>query len=166
MSAKNKHRICAYCGQLKKATVDHVPPKLLLEQPFPRNLLTVPACEGCNKSFAGDDEYTRTVLLLDVRAAQNPAARCNLPAVLRSLYRPKATRFVNYLAERSQRMSVIAPNGLPLTIIQHDRDRINNTGLHIMRGLYFLELKRAIPAHAVVQMNYNADLTPDHPDMI
>ena len=43
MSAKNKHRTCAYCRKFKKSTVDHVPPKLLLEQPFPPNLLRYPA---------------------------------------------------------------------------------------------------------------------------
>jgi len=51
MSARNKRGLCAYCGQLKKLTADHVPPKLLLEQPFPRNLWVVPACTDCHQTY-------------------------------------------------------------------------------------------------------------------
>ena len=93
MSARNRRRLCAYCGKAKKLTADHVPPKLFLEQPFPANLMTVPACGDCNQGFKADDEYTRTVLAVDIRANWNHAAQFNLPAILRSLQRPDARGF-------------------------------------------------------------------------
>src|SRR2546427_8377223 len=92
---------CIYCGTDKDLTVDHVPPKLLLMRPYPPNLITVPACETCNKSFQKDDEYTRTMLAVDVRASKNTAAQSNLPAVLRSLQRPNARGFAEYLAKQA-----------------------------------------------------------------
>src|SRR5438105_6810660 len=89
---------CIYCGADKELTVDHVPPKLLLTRPYPENLITVPACFPCNQSFQKDDEYMRTMLSIDVRASKNTAAQSNLPAVLRSLQRPDARSFGEYLA--------------------------------------------------------------------
>jgi hypothetical protein len=45
-----------YCGS-QADSKDHVPPKLLLERPFPPNLYTVPSCHSCNTGFAKDEEY-------------------------------------------------------------------------------------------------------------
>ena len=47
---------CAYCGG-RAETRDHVPPKCLLEKPFPKNLLTVPSCRRCNENFSSDEQY-------------------------------------------------------------------------------------------------------------
>jgi hypothetical protein len=63
--------VCAYCGAEDPQTIDHVPPKLMLEEPYPDNLVTVPACQECNKKFMKNDEYTRTFIALDFRAAGN-----------------------------------------------------------------------------------------------
>lgn len=50
-----KH-LCVYCGALA-TTRDHVPPRLLLERPFPPNLRTVPSCLDCNRGASKDEEY-------------------------------------------------------------------------------------------------------------
>lgn len=96
---------CIYCGTDRDITVDHVPPKLLLAQPYPANLITVPACFQCNQSFQKDDEYLRTMLCIDVRAQGNTVAQSNLPAVLRSLQRANARAFAEYLTRPSSRQS-------------------------------------------------------------
>lgn len=38
-------------------TRDHVPSRVLLDEPYPDNLPVVPACESCNLSFSKDEEY-------------------------------------------------------------------------------------------------------------
>ena len=48
--------MCSYCGELPD-TGDHVPSKILLEEPFPENLPKVPCCSKCNQSFSLDEEY-------------------------------------------------------------------------------------------------------------
>ena len=48
---------CVYCSTSDTSTRDHVPSKALLDEPFPENLPVVPACEACNNSFSGDEEY-------------------------------------------------------------------------------------------------------------
>jgi hypothetical protein len=118
---------------VKKATVDHVPPKLLLERPLPPNLLTVPACESCNAGFKSDDEYTRTILGLDIHAGSHRAVISNLPAIVRSLDKPNARGFLKYLASQSKSTGILAWNGSPIVSIEVDQERINRTGLHIVR---------------------------------
>jgi hypothetical protein len=166
MSVRNKLGLCAYCGRRKKLTSDHVPPKLLLERPFPPNLWVVPACADCNQSFIADDEYTRAALAVDIRATWNYAAQSNLPAIIRSLERPDARGFTSYLARRSTAMKIVTPSGSPIWVTERDRKRINRTGMHIMRGLYFRETHRPLPSHAVVRLESTTGLTANHPDMI
>jgi hypothetical protein len=53
---KRLHGICSYCGDISD-TRDHVPSKILLEEPFPDNLPQVPCCSKCNQGFSLDEEY-------------------------------------------------------------------------------------------------------------
>jgi len=166
MSVRNRKGLCSYCGQQKKLTTDHVPPKLLLEQPFPKNLWVVRACTDCNLGFRADDEYTRTVLASDIRATWNYAAQFNLPRIVRSLETPDARGFARYLAQQSTAMRVVTPSGAAISAIELDRRRINRTGMHIMRGLYFREAHKPLPATAVVRLESTTGLTAEHPDML
>jgi hypothetical protein len=49
-------QMCCYCGELPD-TRDHVPSKVLLNDPFPENLPVVPCCNTCNQDFSKDEEY-------------------------------------------------------------------------------------------------------------
>jgi hypothetical protein len=63
---------CIYCGAADHLTLDHVPPKNLFPKPRPSDLITVPACQACNKSYERDDEYFR--LAMTVLGEANPVA--------------------------------------------------------------------------------------------
>lgn len=47
---------CIYCGKGIE-TKEHIPPKVLLDEPYPENLPTVQACATCNQGFSLDEEY-------------------------------------------------------------------------------------------------------------
>ncbi len=49
-------RVCCYCGGYAD-TVDHVPSKVFLDEPYPDNLPVVPCCKKCNEQFSLDEEY-------------------------------------------------------------------------------------------------------------
>jgi hypothetical protein len=53
--------MCSYCGDFPD-TKDHVPSRVLLDEPFPENLLVVPCCNKCNQSFSLDEEYVACIL--------------------------------------------------------------------------------------------------------
>jgi hypothetical protein len=60
--------MCSYCGESftpegdYKETKDHVPSRILLDDPFPENLPKVPCCDKCNQSFSLDEEYIACLL--------------------------------------------------------------------------------------------------------
>jgi hypothetical protein len=135
---KTRRGICAYCGRERNRTKDHVPPKTLLVEPYPENLVTVPACHDCNRSFQRDDDYTRNVLALDLRAQQNQSAKAKVPSIFRSLQRLEAAKFRESFLSQLKPSSVVDPAGRPLgSVFKADVSRVEATGLHIARGLHF-----------------------------
>jgi hypothetical protein len=52
---------CVYCGN-PATTSDHVPPKLLLVKPYPKNMGTVPSCSTCNQGASLDEQYFLALL--------------------------------------------------------------------------------------------------------
>jgi hypothetical protein len=167
MSAKNRHGTCGYCAKQRKLTRDHIPPKLLLEQPYPPNLLTVPACYECNQSFMKDDEYTRTVLAVDIRASRNRAAQSRLPAIVRSLQDPSGQGFAAYLASQTTQTSILGPDGNPMAeMIDVDRERLRATGGRLIRGLYFIEIGRPMPESAILRVASKVGLAQSDENMV
>lgn len=47
---------CVYCGGAAE-TRDHVPSKVLLDEPYPEELHVVGACGSCNSSYSLDEQY-------------------------------------------------------------------------------------------------------------
>lgn len=47
---------CIYCGAFPDSR-DHVPSRVLLDEPYPENLPAVPSCRACHESFSLDEEY-------------------------------------------------------------------------------------------------------------
>jgi hypothetical protein len=158
---------CIYCGTDKDITVDHVPPKLLLEQPYPENLITVPTCFPCNQSFQKDDEYLRIMLCIDVRASRNIAAQSNLPAVLRSLQRSNAKGFVEYLANQSSVSAILDQYGAPMgQVMELDNTRTKRTGQRFIRALYFAVVGTALPQHTPIRVGAKLGLRARDADTI
>jgi len=52
---------CAYCGGAP-TTVDHVPARVFLDEPYGANLSTVPACDACNNAASPDECYLACLL--------------------------------------------------------------------------------------------------------
>lgn len=52
---------CAGCGGVPE-TRDHVPSKVLLDEPYPENLPVVGVCASCNHGVSLDEEYTACVI--------------------------------------------------------------------------------------------------------
>jgi hypothetical protein len=99
------------------------------------------------------------MLCLDVRASKNLTAQSNLPAVLRSLQKPNAKGFVNYLASQSTRSSILGQDGFPMgNMINLERSRINRSGQRFIKALYFAETGTPLPPNAVIKVGANTDL--------
>lgn len=58
---KSKNNGCIYCGS-PATTREHVPSKAFLQEPYPDNLPTVPACFACNNGYSEDENYVSCFL--------------------------------------------------------------------------------------------------------
>jgi hypothetical protein len=63
---------CVYCGGAPN-TRDHVPSKVLLDDPLPDNLPVVQACNRCNNAFSSDEVYFACFLECVLTGATCPA---------------------------------------------------------------------------------------------
>lgn len=64
---------CAHCGA-PATTVDHVPSRVLLDEPFPDNLSVVSACRLCNVGFSLDEQYLACLIECVVSGTTTPSA--------------------------------------------------------------------------------------------
>ena len=62
---------CVHCGGPSE-TVDHVPSKVLLDEPYPENLMAASACRKCNNDFSIDEEYLACLLECVVAGSAAP----------------------------------------------------------------------------------------------
>jgi len=55
---------CSICGDIKKLTNDHLPPKNIFTKPYPKNLITIKSCFECNNGASTSDEAFKIMLAL------------------------------------------------------------------------------------------------------
>jgi hypothetical protein len=63
---------CTYCDSMLAETRDHVPSRILLDQPYPENLPVVPACRECNNTLSRDEEYVAALIECTVAGSTEP----------------------------------------------------------------------------------------------
>lgn len=64
---------CVYCGA-EPDSRDHVPSKILLDDPLPADLPVVEACSTCNGGFSLDEEYLACFLECVIAGSTDPAS--------------------------------------------------------------------------------------------
>jgi hypothetical protein len=158
---RRKRGTCTYCGRVRKLTDDHVPPKLFLAKPYPPNLVTVPACRSCNESFQHDDEYTRLIICHHPDVARNPVGRLLAPAAFRSLQKPQAAAFARYVESQRSLSLLFGPDGSRIAVVTADRRRIDAVGARLIRGLFFADTGRRLPATAKLRCAAKYGLPPE-----
>ncbi|MGH8004694.1 MAG: hypothetical protein ACRECJ_08225 [Limisphaerales bacterium] len=132
--------ICIYYGEIATSR-DHVPPKLLLEQPFPSNLKTVSCCLKCNQGFSFDEQYF-LILLGQIGTSSTIKAKVSSGGVIdRTLSRAPA------LDRRLFESLEIDEDGR--IVIHPEYERINRVIKKIAIGLFALRYGR-VPASNVV----------------
>lgn len=132
--------ICVYCGK-SATTRDHVPPRCLLEKPYPASLRTVPCCVQCNSAFSLDEQYF-LILLGQIGTSATLAAKVEPGAVIdRALTRRPALdeRIMNSLERTEDGRIIVRP----------ETERVNRVIQKIALGL-FIHRYRKYPVWDVV----------------
>lgn len=140
---------CYLCGGVA-TTRDHIPPLGLFPAPRPHNLITVPACDSCNRGNSLHDEYFRVTVATGSRDSPQSIA------LLHQRILPRMRRSPALIAELMKSMrwtDVRSQGGVYLgraPAFPIDRPRIQTVIEKIVKGLYFKHKKRRLPADQVV----------------
>ncbi len=116
--------MCVYCGGFY-STDDHVPSKVLLDEPFPDNLPLVPACADCNNSFSVDEPYLACLIECVIVGSVDPAA------VRREKVKGILTKRPHFASEVSVGQT---QNETGTLIWQPDMTRVRNVVVKLARG--------------------------------
>ena len=132
---------CVFCGA-EPDTADHAPPRTLLDQPYPADPLTVPACRSCNAGTSADEQYFACLLECVQRGTTDPS-RLSRPSVARAL---KARPAIGKMIERSRSVDLFGT-----TWWTPDAHRVERVVLKLARAhvAYELSISKPEPADSV-----------------
>ena len=131
---------CIHCGACTD-TRDHVPSRVLLDEPYPENLPVLPACAQCNEGFSLDEEYVACLV------------ECARTGSVDAVQRPKIHRILNdspALAARIKRARTVAATGE--VSFRAENARVRNVAVKLARGHAAYELseqKLDPPSHVM-----------------
>jgi len=135
---------CVYCGG-SPDTHDHVPSKILLDEPYPPNLPTLEACEDCNSGFSLDEQYF--ACFVECVLCGSTESSC--------LKRPNVKRILNENPALQQRLQESKQKDLfgnPLW--RPEKARIHKIILKLARGHVAYELYPKLEEPAVVDFAF------------
>jgi hypothetical protein len=120
---------CAHCGSGIR-TRDHVPSKVLLDEPYPPNLPVVGSCEGCNISLSADEEYLACLLDCVICGAVDPSR----------VSRPKVAGLLRERPSLAERISHAKKSFEGRTYFEVEKHRVRRVILKLARGHALFEL--------------------------
>ena len=122
--------ICAYCGGVPDSR-DHVPSKVLLDEPYPENLPVAESCSSCNQGFSAAEEYLACLIECVIHGTTIPNEK----------FRPKIYATLNArpsLASRIEKGKKIDGNGS--IVWQPENECVEEVVLKLARGHIAYEL--------------------------
>jgi hypothetical protein len=132
-------------------TNDHVPPDQMFPDPKPSNLITVPACSECNKSFQKDEDYFRGLFGLTGAPIEHYAPEF-WKKVGRGLQRSPALE--KTIANSLRISTMVNPDGEEVgrcIKVEDNWHRIVSLIAKCVRGLYFFETSVALSSSIEIE---------------
>lgn len=120
---------CAYCCGATK-TRDHVPARVLLDEPFPENLPVVPACLDCNNSASADEEYLACLVECVIHGTTEPT----------TLGRKKIRRLLTQRISLQARLAGAHRQDEQQSVFSVELERIKRVMIKLARGHSLYEL--------------------------
>lgn len=119
---KRNKGFCVHCGGLNE-TVDHVPSKVLLDEPYPENLMATPACRECNNGLSLDEEYLACLLECVIAGDAAPE----------KLHRAKIGRILRANSSLLARLQRARTDGVEGPVWMAENDRVSRVVLKLAR---------------------------------
>jgi hypothetical protein len=126
---------CAYCRDATE-TRDHVPARVLLDEPFPENLPVVPACLDCNNSASADEEYLACLIECVIQGTTEPAI----------LGREKIRRLLTERPALQAKLTAAHRQDQQKSVFSVELERIERVVVKLARGHSLYELNEPRPS--------------------
>jgi hypothetical protein len=120
---------CVYCGA-EPDTRDHVPSRVLLDEPLPSELPVVPACSTCNAGFSLDEEYLACLVECAICGSAEPDA----------IQREKVRRSLERNAKLQTRIQSCSTTESGQLIWVPELERVKNVVVKLAQGHAAFEL--------------------------
>jgi hypothetical protein len=121
---------CVYCAGTTESR-DHVPSKVLLDEPYPPDLPVVPACQSCNEGFALDEEYLACLVECTLAGSVNPE----------DIQRAKVKEILSKKPTLASRLRNVRQQTLLGEVsFAIERERVRKVALKLARGYAAFEL--------------------------
>ncbi len=120
---------CTYCAG-DTLTRDHVPSRVLLDEPHPDNLPVVSACERCNVGFSADEEYMACLIECAVAGSVSPS----------DMSREKIRRILSARPALMARLTLVRSERNGIVRFSPEDQRVKNIILKLARGHALFEL--------------------------
>lgn len=120
---------CVFCGA-DPDTRDHVPSKVLLDDPLPQDIPVVPACSSCNAGFSLDEEYFACLVECVICGSTDPSC----------LRREKARRSLERNAKLKARIEASRKDKSEQEIWMPEMERVRNVVVKLAQGHVAYEL--------------------------
>lgn len=122
--------VCVYCGG-SPDTRDHIPSRVLLDEPFPENLPVADCCQTCNTGFSLDEQYLACFIDCVIVGSTKPG----------DVERAKVTRILTDTPAIAARIAASETRGSDeQQIWQPEINRLYNVILKLARGHVAYEL--------------------------
>jgi hypothetical protein len=121
---------CSYCGANANSR-DHIPSRVLLDEPYPENLPIAESCDKCNTGFSVDEEYLACLIECIVQGTTQPNNKFRAKVAKTLKARPS-------IATRIESGKVLDQNQNPIWGVEFDR--VRSVVLKLARGHMSYEL--------------------------
>ena len=130
---------CAETNHSGRCSRDHIPSKVLLNSPYPENLMPVGMCQECNSGFSKDEEYFSAFLASVITGSTEPDP-LRFPTASRTLARNPRLRSRIDAARYVETTSI----GDTVIIWAPELERIERVMVKNARGHLVYELGQAV----------------------
>ncbi len=114
---------CVHCGGPYE-TDDHVPSKVLLDAPYPDNLIVCPSCLKCNNDLSADETYLACLLECVIAGDAAPS----------KIFRPKIAKTLEHNKALLKRLENAWSNDEGGRVWSVENDRVKAVLLKLARG--------------------------------
>jgi hypothetical protein len=144
---------CAYCGESRLTTLDHVPPQAIYTPRVPKEAPVAPICDACNAGTSVDDEYFRDSVLKYHRVADRPIVAPLLERMHRAAQLPAKRAYARQHVTALTTVPVTTTGGIYLGLrpaTRINKTRIIRAATRYVTGLHFaVRGKRVAPGYTV-----------------